>query len=46
MIKPRTGMWHAWERPERHIKFWSEKLKERYQSQDPDVDVIILLKWT
>jgi hypothetical protein len=32
------GMWHAWERREKCTRFWWESPKERYYSEDQDVD--------
>jgi hypothetical protein len=38
-------MWHAWERWEMHIKFWSGNLNGRDHSVDLDVDGRIVSEW-
>jgi len=39
------GMHHAREGWEMHTNFWSENLKGRDHSQDPNVDERIILGW-
>lgn len=38
------GMWHAWEKTEIHIAFWSENLKDTDHLKKLSVDGKIVLK--
>jgi acyl-coenzyme A synthetase/AMP-(fatty) acid ligase len=41
----KQGMWHAWERREKYIRFWWESPKERYHSEDQGVVERIGSEW-